>query len=84
MLFPNTSGEGVRNNAFSSLGDVLIQTQVKLSDWGSQTPACAHLDQRLENQALHSGTPFGPRKQHLPLWALTPQVARGPVLYENP
>ena len=39
MLFSNTSGEGVRNNAFSLLGDVLIQTQVKLSEWGSQSPA---------------------------------------------
>ena len=36
MLIPHTSGEGVKNNAFSSLGDVLIQTQVKPSDWGSK------------------------------------------------
>lgn len=29
---PRTSGEGVRKNAFSSLGDVLIQTQANPLD----------------------------------------------------
>lgn len=79
---PRTFGEGVRKNAFSSLGDVLIQTQANPLDWGRlQSPSLT--SRWLENQAVSPGTPCGPREQPLPSWPFGPRF-QGPRAQENP